>query len=168
MLFNTSNKNYFSPELNMDGVVLEVVKEKKLLGVVITNDIKWQQNILNITNKAYKILQILKRLKQMGGSNTVLINVYTKQVRSIIEYASIVWNSSLTQKNIPSIERNQRSAIAVIFGSRYNSYEEACHKLNMDTLIKRREKLSMKFATKTSNHPTHNQWFVTNQEVSRT
>ena len=38
----------------------------------------------------------------------------------------------------------------------------------MDTLIKRREKLSMKFATKTSKHPIHNQWFVTNQEVSRT
>ena len=56
MLFNTSNKNDFSPELNMDGVVLEVVKEIKLLGVVITNDIKWQQNILNITNKAYKIV----------------------------------------------------------------------------------------------------------------
>ena len=34
----------------------------------------------------------------MGGSNTVLINVYTKEVRSVIEYASIVWNSSLTQK----------------------------------------------------------------------
>ena len=98
MLFNTSNKNDFSPELNMDGVVLEVVKEIKLLGVVITNDLKWQQNILNITNKAYKILWILKRLKQMGGSNTVLINVYTKEVRSVIEYASIVWNSSLTQK----------------------------------------------------------------------
>ena len=98
MLFNTSNKNDFSPELNMDGVVLEVVKEIKLLGVVITNDLKWQQNILNITNKAYKILYILKRLKQMGGSNTVLINVCTKEVRSVIEYASIVWNSSLTQK----------------------------------------------------------------------
>ena len=104
----------------------------------------------------------------MGGSNTVLINVYTKEVRSVIEYASIVWNSSLTQKNITSIERDQKSAIAVIFGSRYNLYEEAFHKLNMDTLIKRREEQSMKFATKTSNHPTHNQWFVTNQELSRT
>ena len=52
MRFNISNKNEFSPELNMDGVMLEVVKEIKLLGVVITDDLKWQQNILNITNKA--------------------------------------------------------------------------------------------------------------------
>ena len=140
MLFNTSNKNDFSPQLNMDGVLLEVVKEMKLLGVIITNDLKWHQNTLNITNKAYKILWILKRLKQMGASNTVLINVYTKQVRSVLEYASVVWNSSLTQENITSIERVQKSAFALIFGSRSNSYEEACHKLNMDTLIKRREK----------------------------
>ena len=102
----------------------------------------------------------------MGASNTVLINVYTKQVRSVIEYASVVWNSSLTKENITSIERVHKSAFAVILG--YNSYEEACHKLNMDTLIKRREKLSMKFETKTGNHRIHNQWFVTNQEVSRT
>ena len=168
MLFNTANKSDFSPVLNMDGVVLEVVEEMKLLGVIITNDLKWHQNTLNITNKAYKRLWILKRLKQMGASNSVLINVYSKQVRSVLEYASVVWSSSLTQENITSIERVQKSAFAVILGSRYNTYEEACRKLNMETLIKRREKLSLKFATKTSNHPIHNQWFVPNQEESFT
>ena len=75
----------------MCGVVLEVVKEIKLLGVIITHD----QNTLNITNKAYKRLWILKRLKQMGKSNTVLIIVNTQQVRSVLEYALVVWNSSL-------------------------------------------------------------------------
>ena len=36
----------------------------------------------------------------MGASNTVLIDVYSKQVRSILEFACVVWNLSLTQDNI--------------------------------------------------------------------
>ena len=63
MLFNTSYKNDFSPKLNIDGVMLEVVKEMKLLGVIVTNDLKWHQNTQHITGKAYKRLWIIKRLK---------------------------------------------------------------------------------------------------------
>jgi hypothetical protein len=163
MLFNTSNKNDFSPELKIDGVLLEVVKELKLLGVIITSDLKWHRNTENITKKAYKRLWILKRLKQMGASTKTLIDIYAKHVRSVLEFAAVVWSSSLTKENIMTIERVQKSAFAVIIGSRYESYEEACVKLNMETLSKRREKLSLKFATKSYEHEIHTKWFVPNQ-----
>ena len=68
MLPNTSNKNDFSPELKIDAVLLEMVKELKLLGVIVTSDLKWHRNTENITKKAYKRLWILKRLKPMGAS----------------------------------------------------------------------------------------------------
>ena len=86
-----------------------------------------------------------KKAQQMGASNSVLINVYSKQVRSVLEYASVVLNSSLTKENITNIEWVQKSAFAVMLGSRYNSYEEACHKLNIDTLMKRRENYQWSF-----------------------
>ena len=41
MLFNTSISNDFVPELDIGGVRLEVVEHMKLLGVVISNDLKW-------------------------------------------------------------------------------------------------------------------------------
>ena len=146
--------------MNIDGVLLEVVKEMKLLGAIITSDLKWHRNTENITKKAYQRLWILKRLKQMGASTESMIDVYAKHIRSVLEFAAVVWNSSLTQENIMTIERVQKSAFAVIIGSRYQSYEEEYVTLNMETLSKRRKKLSLKFATKSFEHEIHSKWFV--------
>ena len=150
MLFNTSHKNDFSPELEIDGVVLEVVEKMKLLGVMLTSDLKWRENTEFITKKAYKRLWLIKRLKQLGASTASLVDMYTKHVRSVVEFAAVVWNSSLTQEDTCSIERVQKCAFAVILGSRYYSYEAACTSISMETLATRREKLSLKFAKKSS------------------
>ena len=159
MLFNTSRNNDFRPQMKIENVVLEVVEEMKLLGVIITSDLKWHKNTEHITKKAYSRLWLIKRLKQMGASRSALIDIYTKHVRSVLEFAAVVWNSSLTQEIIITIERVQKSAFSVILGSKYNSYEEACTILKMESLSKRREALSLKFATKSSEHPIHRQWF---------
>ena len=85
-----------------------------LLGVIITSDLKWDKNTEHITKKAYARLLMLKRLKQMGASIPTLIDVYTKHVRSVLEFAVVVWNSSLTQDNVITIERVQKCALSVI------------------------------------------------------
>ena len=76
MLFNTSYKNDFKPELTIDGVLLEVVDKMKLLGVIITSDLKWKENTDFITKKAYSRLWLIKRLKQMGASTRALLDTY--------------------------------------------------------------------------------------------
>ena len=162
MLFNTSHKNDFSPELEIDGVVLKLVEKMKLLGVIITSDLKWRENTEFITKKAFKRLWLIKRLKQLGASTAALVDLYFKHVRSVVEFSAVVWTSSLTQENICSIERVQKAALAVILGSRYQSYEEACTLLSIEKLSSRREKLSLKFAKKSSMHPIHKHWFVLN------
>ena len=40
MLFNTTYKNDFQPELTINGVLLKVLDKMKLLGVIITSDLK--------------------------------------------------------------------------------------------------------------------------------
>ena len=40
MLFNTSRTNDYQPEMEIGGVRLEVVEQMKLLGVIITDDLK--------------------------------------------------------------------------------------------------------------------------------
>ena len=137
MLFNTSRNNEFCPQMKIEQVVLEVVEEMKLLGVIITSDLKWHKNTEHITKKAYSRLWLIKRLKQMGASRSALIDIYTKHVRSVLEFAAVVWNSSLTQENIITIERVQKAAFSVILGRKYNSYEEACKSLKMDQLSNR-------------------------------
>ena len=57
-----------------------------------------------------------------------------RQIRTVIEFGAVVWNAGLTQENIAQIaqiERVQRSALCVILGSKYRSYEDACKELEI-------------------------------------
>ena len=88
MLFNTSKKRDFTPKLKINNEEIDVVDELKLLGVMITNDLKWNSNTSYITKKGYKKLWILRRLKSFGATQEELKDIYNKQVRSIMEYAA--------------------------------------------------------------------------------
>ena len=58
----------------------------------------------------------------------------------------MVWNSSLTSKNISDLERVQKSALKLILKERYKNYKDALNVIGMDSLEQRREKLCLKFA----------------------
>ena len=60
----------------------------------------------------------------------------------------VVWNSSLSEKNCSDLERVQKSAVKIIMGQHYKSYEDSLLELGMESLKIRREKLSLKFARK--------------------
>ena len=68
MLFNNAKKNYFTQVMKINDEVLEVTDEMKLLGVKITEDLKWNANTQYITSKAYKRLWLLRRLKNLGAN----------------------------------------------------------------------------------------------------
>ena len=81
MLFNEANKYDFMPEIEIDnGEILEVDEEFKLLGVIMTSDLKWNKNTKHITQKGFQRLWMLRRLKQLGVSQTELKDIYEKQV----------------------------------------------------------------------------------------
>ena len=74
-----------------------------------------------------------RRLRNLRASRRTLLDVYCKQVRSVVEYAAVVWSAGLTLENIAQIERVQKCALSVILGKKYTTYEEACHELSMKT-----------------------------------
>ena len=102
MLFNCARRRDFTPRLKLEDSDIEVVEKLKLLGVQISNDLKWNANTIFITKKAYTKLWMLRRLK-LNGANTN--DIYCKHVRSMVEYAAVVWHSSLTRENTTDIER---------------------------------------------------------------
>ena len=55
----------------------------KLLGVIISDDLRWHENTTLITKKAYSRIWMLRRLKNMGASRRMLIDTYYKQIRAI-------------------------------------------------------------------------------------
>ena len=168
MLFNNAKKNDFTPVMKLDNELLEVSEEIKLLGVKITTDLKWNANTQYITSKAYKRLWLLRRLKNLGANNKELVDCYTKQARSVLEYCAVVWHPGLSQVNISDIERVQKSACAIILGKNYVGYQSALTSLGLDRLDARREVLSLKFAKKAYKSQKYASWFVKDTNVLNT
>ena len=84
--------------------------------------------------------------------------------------AAPAWHSSLTREDTLKIEREQKKAFAIILGNEYSSYKNALSVLKKETLEKRREDITTKFAKKCSENPNQNDMFpmLTNGPVLRT
>ena len=90
-----------------EGVEFELVSSAKVLGVVISSDLKWSAHIDSITTKAAKRLYLLRQLKGAGIAHSVLIRFYCSVIRSILEYACQVFHCNLPLYLSEEIERIQ-------------------------------------------------------------
>ena len=110
------------PELSLSDHSIEVVDETRLLGLIIRSDMRWCSNTKNMIVKANKRLWILRRLKNMGANQSDLLDVYTKQVRCIMELAVPAWQGGLSQAEKTDLERIQKTACHTTLGQDYISY----------------------------------------------
>ena len=147
--FSKSRKWDFPPEVFFnDGTQIEVISETTLLGVVVTRDLRWDKNTDFMCQKARKRLWILRRLSSFDLNIYQLFDVYTKEVRSLLELAVPVWHPGLTVRQSKDIESVQKLAFKIILQNSYTSYLHACSVLRTETLASRRVKLCTKFAIK--------------------
>ena len=151
MKFNFSRKFDFPPEIQMKGFSenMKLIKETTLLGVILTDDLKWSANTYHICCKAYKKIWILRRLKLLDSDPTFVLDVYKKEIRSVLEVAVPAWHSGLTVQQSSDIERVQKVAVSLILGNPRLSYSESLEILELETLEARREKLCLTFAKRT-------------------
>ena len=162
MMFHTGRKVDALPQLTIPGMGgdnLEVVESFKLLGVKLRSDLRWVENTDYICKRGYNRLWMLRRLKALGATEKELVDVYEKQVRSLLELAVPVWHPALTQQESGQIERVQKSAFHIILGKEYESYENAQKKLGQIKLSLRRKKLCQKFARKCLKSQKFSNWF---------
>ena len=161
LIFNFTKKYQFTTILSVNDVELDVPKEAKLLGTIITDNLKWDRNTEELVKKASKRMQLLFRASKFTTSRKDLKDIYVTFVRSILENSSVVWHSSLTQNNSRALERIQKMAVKVIMGSHYQTYKKSLKILNLDNLETRREKLC--FAKKCVQHEKLKHWFPINK-----
>ena len=88
--------------------------------------------------------------------------IYFLFVRSHLEQSATVWHSSLTEENSSDLERVQKSAVKLILGSKYISYEKSLEKLGLEKLSTRREQLCFSFARKCVKNPKTTHMFPQN------
>ena len=104
MVFNPGFARDFLPRFTFNGDELEVVEETKLLGIVLRSDLSWSSNTDYMVKRANRKLWCLKRLKRLGATSKDLIDVYNKQIRSLLEFSATLWHPSLTETDRMKIE----------------------------------------------------------------
>ena len=125
---------------------LSYVTEAKVLGLWLQNDLKWNVQVDKMLSKANSRLFMLRTLKRFGFTAEELSVVYGGYVRPILEYADVVWHSSLTAKQCNDIESIQKRACRTILGRQYLSYNDALDSCKLDTLSGRRDSHCRRFA----------------------
>ena len=133
MVFNFTEKFQFSPRLYVQGDPLEVIERTRLLGTIITSDLRWDQNTSHIIIKANSRMELLRKASSFGASIDDLKTIYILFVRSQLEQSTVVCGSSLTDKNKADLERVQRSALKKILGPKYRENKEALTAMDLET-----------------------------------
>ena len=146
MCFNFTRDKQFSTDIKLSNESVETVSETKLLGTIITNDLKWNRNTDNIVKETNRRMQILHKASKFSNNTRDLKQIYMLQIRSKLDQSAVVWHSSLSQKNRNDLERVQKSAVRCILGDKYKGYDDALEKLGLVTLDKRRNQMCLKFA----------------------
>ena len=131
------------PPLIVDGCNISVVSHAKLLGLIISEDLKWVLHVDFICKKAAKRLHALRLLKRSSIPSSKLVRVFNTCIRPILEYSCEVWHHSLPQYLGDQIERIQRRALRIIF-------PDCCYDIAMDragvvSLFIRRETICNRF-----------------------
>ena len=82
----------------INGEEIERVLSSKLLGVHISQDLKWHVHVNEIV-KAAKKLYLVSQLKRADVPPEDILTIFTSVVRPKLEYACPVWHSSLTEED---------------------------------------------------------------------
>ena len=110
-------------------------------------------------------MTMLTKLKYVGVDTPDLIHIYKLFIRSVLEYWSVVWHSTLTKKQNQDIENIQKLSLKIILAQEYSSYESALECTGLESLSQRRENRCLKFALQSLVHPIHSKMFPVNPQI---
>jgi hypothetical protein len=103
-------------------------------------------------------MTMITKLKYAGVGTEDLLNIYTLYIRSLLEYCSVVWHSTLTAEHIyivyqdlleycsvvchstltagqkNKLESVQNLCLEIILGSAYEGYESALQCCGLDSI----------------------------------
>ena len=126
------------PIINIGGKNLRRVSKTKSLGILIHENLNWNDQIDNISKKASKGIGILRRAKKYISQQS-LLTIYQSLVQPYFDYCSLVW-SNCNQTCKDKLQKLHNRAARVITGDTYDvRSSEILLKLRWETLDERRE-----------------------------
>ena len=132
---STTNHQFF-----MDNTQVRCSTSVKDLGIMISANLTWVEQVNNINLKAFRICQHI--LRSFNSNNLwTLLKAYTVYVRPILEYSSVVWNphnSIGLIRSLESVQRYYTRRICCRCNIPFRSYDDRLYKLNIKSLQYRR------------------------------
>jgi hypothetical protein len=144
------------------------MEQTKLLGVIIDSNVSWTSNTEFNVSKCNSKMWVVRRPKKHGASRSDLIDIFCKQIRSILEFAVPVWNSALIGEDFAKLERIQKTFLHILLGEQYRSYTSALKITGLQKLSERRSKLCLSFSRKSLKHTKFSKWFKVNTKQTKT
>ncbi len=141
MHFGKNNKCHeYKMELGQ-GVAPHTIEKNLIerdLGLMISNDLKWVNQIDKATNTAKSIIAQIRNSFSYFDAELVRL-LYVSLIRPHLEFAVPVWNPYL-KKDIDKIERIQHKATRLVPKIRNKCYEDRLDELRLTTLETRRKR----------------------------
>ena len=164
MIFNFTENYQFTTRLQLKDENIEVINSTRLLGTILSDDLRWDLNTSSIVKKANARMELLRRVASFGTPTEDLKIIYVLFIRSILEHSATVWHSSITEENSSDLERVQKSAIKIILQDKYIGYQNGLAQLGLEDLKSRREILCLEFAKKCVKHEKLKHMFPENKK----
>ena len=141
-----------------------MVDQMKILGTIINSNLSWNENCDAIIKKVNARMQLLRSVHSFGASPEEMAHLWVVFCRSVLDQLCVVRHSSLTKGNIKDLERTQKTFTKMVLKEKYENYENAIIKLNLETLESRRKFLCEKLAKAGIKHNKLNDLFQKNEK----
>ncbi|KAG5875206.1 hypothetical protein JTB14_016984 [Gonioctena quinquepunctata] len=149
-----------APELNMNGIRLEVKSTMKILEVTFDKKLYWKPHIENLTNRCKRALNIIRCISNInwGADREVILLAYKSLILPKLEYGSIVYGSACDTR-LNQLEEIQKEGLRLaIEAFRTSPNQSIFCEAGISSLILRRTKLLLNYGVKIwsqSHHPNH-------------
>ena len=130
---NNRNNTYL-----LKGLPLTNVDHQKDLGVIVSNDLKWENHIAMIVKRANSLIYLIRRAFKNHSCNTIM-QIYKTYIRPLLEFAVSSWNPYFA-KDIEILEKVQRQVTKIPPELKDLPYEERCSRLKLTSLRERRQR----------------------------
>jgi len=103
----------------MNGIAIDIVESKKDLGILFDNQLKFHSHTNNISNKANRLLGLIRRSFDHLDSS-MLVKLFVTMVRPTLEYCNSIWGPSfiLDQRKIEKVQHRATRLLPFLKTSR--------------------------------------------------
>ena len=141
-LLISRKRNSSSPIMTLNNNAMELVRQYKYLGVIISSDLSWSHHIQALCSKTRKLLGLLYRRFSSYSNAEVMLKLYLTIVRPHLDYAAQVWHP-YQAKNITALENVQKFALRICSRSYDTNYQDLLDCYHLPSLENRRIYLSL-------------------------